>query len=507
MPPAINRLEAQPSAWQKSHPFSPLSAERENCPFLSPPACGRGRGRVSRRDRSLPARARRFRPRGSGPPPGLPRKRGRRSAPPASNRREAQPSAWQKSRPFSPLSAERENCPFLSPPACGRGRGRAYRRDRSLPARARRFRRGGRKPPPGLPRKRGRRSGSPAIGRLEAQPPARQEGRLFSPLPLAGGVGGGPIGATGLCRACAHRFRRHGSRPPTRPPPQAGKRSRLPASNRLEAQSSARQEGRPFPPLPLAGGVGGGPIGATGLCRACAHRFRRHGSRPSPGLPRKRGRRIEPPAIERLEARPSAWQESRPFSPSRSAGGQSLSSPPACGRGRGRAYRNDGALPRLRPPFSPARQQIPTWPPPQAGEENRAAGGRAAGSAAFRLAGESFLLSLPLGRRAVPSLPSRLRKGSGEGLPARRGFAKPRSPFPPARQQTPTRPPPRAGEEDRAAGNRTTGSAAFRLAGEPPLLSLPFGRRAVLFPSLPLAGYWIHTSCLMRYPRCIARNW
>ena len=42
-------------------------------------------------------------------------------------------------------------------------------------------------------------------------------------------------------------------------------------------------------PSRLAGGVGGGPLSVTGLCRGFARRFRWRESGPPPGLPRKRG--------------------------------------------------------------------------------------------------------------------------------------------------------------------------------------------------------------------------
>ena len=207
------------------------------------------------------------------PPPGLPRKRGRRS------RRAARPAISRggsvKTPPAQPSS----------PPACGRGWGRVPRRDGLLPGRT------AANPHPASPASGGGGFGAPPApasggGEIEApsasSSPGMEESRRHpphpSPLPLAGGVGGGSRGATGLCRA---------ARPPapTRPPPQAGEeksRRRLP--RHLPGWRS-RGATRPILlPSRLREGLGEGPAARRAFAGP-------HGRRPPPGLPRKRGRR------------------------------------------------------------------------------------------------------------------------------------------------------------------------------------------------------------------------
>ena len=251
-------------------------------PVIPPPACGRGWGRVLRRDRLSPGCA------AAGPHPASPASGGggsgvsgvpsspgeelsvrRRPHHPPSRLREG-PSAWRAlpgcarppapTRPPPQAGEEDLGCrasrhlpgrkcrdaagPIIPPPACGRGWGRVPRR--GGPCRAARL-----LAPPGLPRKRGRRIwgvGRPVISRggSVGTPPAPS-----SPLPLAGGS----LGVAGLAGL-------RGRRPPPGLPRKRG-RGRFEA---LAAPSSPLLRGgsveaplTPPSPLPLAGGVGGGP--------------------------------------------------------------------------------------------------------------------------------------------------------------------------------------------------------------------------------------------------------
>ena len=148
--------------------------------------------------------------------------------------------------------------------------------------------------------------------------------------------------------------------------------------------------------------------------------------------------RLSPQAGEETKAAPTRKAAS-------AAGGLSLFLPSRLreGPGEGLPARQKQAGPR-----PPLRPQTPTWPPPQAGEETKAAASRKAASAAG---------GLPL------FLPARLPEGPGEGLPARQKQA---GPHPPPRQP-PSRPPPQAGEETKAVASPKAVSAA---GGLPPVL-------------------------------------
>ena len=455
---------------RRPHRPTPASAVGGQ-PLFSPPACGRGRGRASRRDEPLPG----FYRRRSRPPPGLPRKRGRRTEPPAiSNdrkRRLSRRRGRKQRRPYrtKPLRRQ-EGSPFFSPPACGRGRGRVFRRNGSLPG----FHRRGGRSPPGLPRKRGRRIESPAIEWSEAPAPADEWGRRqrrphrAKPLrqqescpfysPRACGRGRGRASRRdGPLPGCHRR----GGRPPPGLPRKRGRGIEPLAIDWSEAPAPAdewgRRQRRPHRAKPLrqqescpfysprACGRGRGRASRRdGPLRG----FYRRASRPPPGLPRKRGRRIKPPAIDRSEAPPSpqageggkggriaqsffAGRREWPFgatglcraSTGAAAGPHPAS--PASGGGGSSRWQSTGRKRGL----------------PQAEEGAKAAASRKAASTA-----------------SGPLLPSRLREGLGEGLSAQRVSAG----FPPARRQAPSRPPLQAGEGDRAAGNRPAGSAASR---------------------------------------------
>ena len=97
------------------------------------PLGGRGWERVSRRDGPLPGFARRFRWRESGPPPGLPRKRGRRLRATASGSRPVSPPVRCGGRSRSSVPPSRQRAGRCVPVsraiarACARGCGRAYR--------------------------------------------------------------------------------------------------------------------------------------------------------------------------------------------------------------------------------------------------------------------------------------------------------------------------------------------------------------------------------------------
>ena len=251
---------------------------------------------------------------------------------------------------------QREPLPF-SPPACGRGWGRAPKRDG--PCRAAR---------PLAPHPASPASGGGEI-KAAARPAISREGLLRRRLPrhppsrLRKGLGEGPSTRRAL-PGC----------------PAAGSLPASPASGGGEIKAAARPvisreglsrrrlprhlpggtiEAAPAPssPLPLAGGAGGGSLDATGLAGL-------PGRWPPPGLPRKRGRRNKGRRPPRhlpggaIEAPPA------PSSPGRDYRGAAcpVIPPPACGRGRGRVPRRDG-------PCRAARPLAPSRPPPQAGEE------------------------------------------------------------------------------------------------------------------------------------------
>ena len=352
------------------------------------------------------------------------------------------------------------------PSASGRRWGRASRRDGIMPGRARRC---SSNPQPGLPRKQGKRIGPPASTDWKRSLPPGRRTAPFPPLRLREGPGEGLPARrdqTGA-RPPSPPVRQQ---PPTRPPPQAGEEDRA-ADNPPTGSATFRlAENHTFPPRPPSGGrpLLSPPACGRGRGRVSrrdsvkpgyACHFRR-GSRPPPGLPRKRGRRIGPPTIHRLEAQPSArqedrlrplpWQESRPFPPL-----------PPSGRGRGRAYRGDGASRAA--PITPAAAADPRPASPASGEGDRTAGIHRTGNAASRP------------RRRTFSSPPACGRG-----PPQREQAGPRPPLPPVRQQTPTRPHPQAGEEDRATdwkhkrplGRKTAPFLPCRRAGHP-LLSPP----------------------------------
>ena len=351
----------------------------------------------------------------------------------------------------------------------------------------------------------------------------------FTPLPLAGGVGGGPLGATGLCGVSTGAPAGPHPASPASGGGGAGRRQSTDRKRCLPRRRGTRQRrphrprpasavgGRPFSPLPLAGGVGGGPFGAMGLCRACTGAatgphpaspasgggYRATGNRTigSAASRRQEGRRQRRPHRAKLLRR----QEGRPFSPFRLREGS--------GEGLSARWVFAG--------FPPARQRAPTQPPPQAGEEERTAGNRPTGSAAFPASGgggSSHWQSTgrkrcplrsggrrqgrphrtkPLRRQEAPPflpsrpaggfpllLPSRLREGLGEGLPAQRAFVG----FPLARRQTSTRPPPQAGEEDWAAGN---GAPAGSRGGPCALRLRAFNRPYTISSSTVPSASWV----------------
>ena len=348
--------------------------------------------------------------------------------------------------------------PHFSPPACGRGRGRVFRRNRTSPG----FRPRSSRPPPGLPRKRGRRSVPPAIDRLEARPPAGggrgKGGRIvqsrlgsrraapFSPLPLAGGVGGGPFGATGLCQTAA-------SRPPPGLPRKRGRRSVPPAIDRLEARPPAgggRDKGSriaqsrfgdrripPSSPLPLAGGVGGGPFGATSLCRVSTGAA----AGPHPASPA-----IVACPTEKGRPSRSAERGEKGGTPAGAGGGASGRSIAGglilLPRLRGRPGR--GPLPRWRKRRARARQSpvAPGGPPPPPPASGRGGKGR---HGLPGLAAAVPVIRLPAARSSSPACGGgrvgvRCRAG-GNGVPGPGKAASRREALP--------RPLPQAGGEER----------------------------------------------------------
>ena len=124
--------------------------------------------------------------------------------------------------------------------------------------------------------------------------------------------------------------------------------------------------------------------------------------------------------------------------------------------------------------MAPAIDRLEAPPSPQAGGGGKGAASRKAASAAG---------GCPL------FLPSRLREGPGEGLSAQRVSTG----LPPAHQQAPSQPLPQAGEGNRAACNRPTGSAAVpagrgRRQRSRIAQSRFGGGRVPPFPPLPLAG-------------------
>ena len=499
--------------------------ERKGRPLSSPPACGRGRGRASRRERTGPDRACRFSRRGSGPPPGLPRKRGRRSKPPAIERPEAPPpflpsrlregsgeglrAREDQARPRLPLPTPRQRPPTRPPPQAGEEERAAGKRTTGSTARLN----------SGKPRLLPGRSAAPSLPSRPAEGPPP-----FLPSRLREGSGEGPPARRVFAKLPPLR-----QRTPTRPPPQAGEEKRA-AGNRTTGSTTRLNSGKrrlppdrsaapslpsrraegppPFLPSRLREGSGEGRPAREGRARPrlpLPPPRQRPPTRPPPqaGEEESGGNRTTGNAarLNSGKRRLPPDRSAAPSIPSRRTGGPPLFLPSRLreGSGEGLRAREDRARPRLPPP--PPRQRTPTRPPPQAGEEERTAGNRTTGSAARLNSGKH---RLPSGRSTAPSLPScrtggpplffpshpagrppvflpsRLREGSGEGRPAREDRARPRLPLPPPRQRTPTRPPPQAGEEKRAAGNRTTGSAA-RLNSEEP--RLPPGRSAA--PSLP----------------------
>ena len=427
MPPTIHPLEAQPSAWQKSRPVS------------SPPARGRGRGRDYRRNGSKPGRAHHSR-RSSRSPPGFPRKRGRRIEPPASTGLETPPSARQ------------EDCTFSSPPACGRGRGGPTGATGLFRARARRFRPRGSSPPTPT---------SPASG--GGEPSRRQStdwkhrlpfGRrppLVLPCRRAGGrrIFSPPACGRGRGKGLPARREQAGSRPPLPPPRQQPPHPASPASGGGEPsrrQSTDWKRNRPlgrkaapFPPLPLAGGAGGGPTGATGVSRV-APITPAAAADPHPASPQAR-KENRAAGIHRLETPPPARQQGCSFSPLPLAGGVG-----------GRAFRRDGSKPgRASAPAGAAEDPYPASP--ASGEEESS-----------RPQSTNWKHRLPPGRKvAFSSLPA---CGRSRGKDSRRDRIMPgRARRSRRRSKTPTRLPPQAAEEERAADNPQTASAASRPAG------------------------------------------
>ena len=318
-------------------------------PHRSPPACGRGWGRVPRCGGRLPSRT------AVGPLPASPASGGGEEA-----RRPLR-------RPFPACRGGRAPIPFTeaaSPPsrlwkppttpACGKGWGRAPRRAGHLPSRTAvgpltaSPASGG-----GEDSRRPLRCPFPACGGCPAVSLSRLWKPPATPLPLAGGAGGGSLNAAGICQA---------ARPPapTRPPPQAGEgkdrgyRSVVPSPLVEAAEPPSRLPKRPRLPLPLVEaapslpsrlqeGLGEGPSTRRAFAKP-------HGRWPPPGLPRKRGRRaIEAAAPLSL---PRLWRRPSPH-PVYQSGLASLSrlwrlphrSPPACGRGWGRGPRRSGRLP------------------------------------------------------------------------------------------------------------------------------------------------------------------
>ena len=196
-------------------------------------------------------------------------------------------AAWPLSpaRPALQVGEEIRRRPDCSPPACGRGWGRVFRRGRDL----------GRAARPLSPTR---------------PPPQAGEGRncgggSTASFLFAGGVGGGFL----RCGRDLGRAARLLS--PIRHAPRAGKGRNCGGGGSVA-------------PLPPAGGVGGGSFGAGGTWAVPCGRW------PPPGLPRERGRggiaavvapslpsRLREGLREGLSARRDLGRVARPLTPTR----------------------------------------------------------------------------------------------------------------------------------------------------------------------------------------------
>ena len=282
----------------------------------------------------------------------------------------------------------------------------------------------GRRPPPGLPRKRGR--GIQAAA--PSSPLLLSGGCSLSPLPLAGGVGGGSSSTAGLAGL-------HGRWPPPGLPRKRGRGIQAAAV----PSSPPPVRRRPLRFSPSACGRGWGRVlRCSGLCRAAAavgphpaflacggREFRRWRHHHPPSLPLGGGGFLSPfppaggdgggssgaaifagprsrcPLLDLpCERGGREFRRRRHHHPPPVRRRPLPFAPPACGRGWGRVFRRGG-------PCRAARPLSPTRPPPQAGE------GRICG-------GCSTTSSRSV--EAAPFLPSRLLEGSGEGFLAPRAL-------------------------------------------------------------------------------------